>query len=297
MELPVSRQRIAGRVSHRLSPREGGRRKIANRTRWRWAVLGVSLLLNASPADASSLRISLGSQRQPQSEVEADYTTSHVYVDEVKGTTAELTVFFDPQTFNVEQAEVFTNLNRRDRATQDANHDQIQDGIMPPDGNRIPAGSDAHYFKAYPMNGISGGYQLTLSATRCGAYRVTARFRLVGDPPATYRWYGDQLNPGGIRDRDHAVVVSPAKALSVQLYELNPLSILATGTQPGQRGTFAALTTGLPAGSAPRFSLSYVKSLGTNMLWLLPIHANGIDGRENDPSTGRPYEVGSPYSR
>jgi glycosidase len=258
--------------------------------------LGACVLLPSVPASASSLRISLGSQRQPQNEVEADYTTSHVFIDEVSGTSAALTLFFDPQTFNVEQAEVFTNLNRRDRATQDANNDQIEDGIVPPDGNGIPAGNDANYYKAYPMNGVPGGYLLTLQATRCGAYRITARFRLTGDPPGAYRWYGDQLNPGGIRNRDHAVVVSPSKALGVQLYEVNPLSIVATGTQSNQRGTFGALTNGLPAGSAPQFNLSYVKSLGTNMLWMLPIHATGIDGRENDPLTGQPYAVGSPYA-
>jgi hypothetical protein len=43
--------------------------------------LGAWLLLPSVPASASSLRISLGSQRQPKTEIEADYTTSHVFVD------------------------------------------------------------------------------------------------------------------------------------------------------------------------------------------------------------------------
>ena len=146
------------------------------------------------------------------------------------------------------------------------------------------------------MTSVAGGYQLTLQATRCGTYRVSARYRLNGDPPGAYRWYGDETNAQGIHKRDHAVVVSPTKARDVQMYEVNPLTILATGTNPGQRGTFADLANGLPAGSGPLFSLAYAKQLGCNMLWLLPIHAAGIDGRQVDPTMNKPYAIGSPYA-
>jgi hypothetical protein len=39
-----------------------------------------------------------------------------------------------------------------------------------------------------------------------------------------------------------------------------------------------------------------LKQLGVNALWLQPIHPRGIDGRQIDPGTNRPYELGSPYA-
>ena len=33
-----------------------------------------------------------------------------------------------------------------------------------------------------------------------------------------------------------------------------------------------------------------------NWLWFQPIHPQGVDGRQVDPDTGQPYEVGSPYA-
>src|SRR5215831_18429286 len=143
---------------------------------------------------ASSLRVSAGSTTRSDREVEADYTTSHFFVNEVAGESVPITLFFDPQALGVQTAEVFTNLNRRDRATKDANHDGIEDGIKPPPGNNIPAGDDNNYFKAFKMKLVSGGYQLTLQASRCGAYRLTARFRLNSDPPGTWHWYGAESN-------------------------------------------------------------------------------------------------------
>jgi glycosidase len=219
-----------------------------------------------------------------------------LFVNEVAGESVPITLFFDPQALGVQTAEVFTNLNRRDRATQDADHDGIEDGIKPPPGNNIPAGDDNNYFKAFKMKFVSGGYQLTLQASRCGAYRLTARFRLNSDPPGTWHWYGAESNGQGIPKRDHAIVVSPGSARSLQLYEVNPLTMLATGTSPDQRGTFGDLTNGLPAGKGPRFSLAYLKSLGCNTIWLQPIHPRGLAARETDPSTNQPYELGSPYA-
>jgi len=240
--------------------------------------------------------VSAGSTTRSDREVEADYTTSHFFVNEVAGESVPITLFFDPQALGVQTAEVFTNLNRRDRATKDANHDGIEDGIKPPPGNNIPAGDDNNYFKAFKMKLVSGGYQLTLQASRCGAYRLTARFRLNSDPPGTWHWYGAESNGQGIPKRDHAIVVSPGSARSLQLYEVNPLTMLATGTTPDQRGTFGDLTNGLPAGKGPRFSLAYLKSLGCNTIWLQPIHPRGLAARETDPSTNQPYELGSPYA-
>lgn len=250
----------------------------------------------AFPGFSSSLRISTGSNKRLTSEVEATYTTSHVFVDEVAGDTVPITVFFDPQTLGVETAEVFTNLNRRGQAARDADGDGIEDGIKPPSGNSVAAGDDRHYYKAYKMNLVSGGYQLTLQASLCGAYRLTARYRMNGEPAGTYHWYGGESSPQGIAKRDHAIVVSPATARSLRLYEVNPLTMIATGTTPAQRGTLADLANGLPAGNGPRFSLSYLKRLGCNTVWLQPIHPRGLAGREIDPATNQAYELGSPYA-
>jgi hypothetical protein len=258
--------------------------------------LVLALACLVQEALASSLRISLGSTRLTNVEVEADYTTTHVYIDEVAHQTQPITVFFDPQMLGVESAEVFTNLNRRERATLDANSDGIEDGIMPPPGNSIAVGDDSNYYKAYRMTAVSGGYLLTLVASKCGAYRLTARFRLSSDAAGKYRWYGDELNAQGIPKRDHALVISPQAARDLRLYEVNPLTILATGVGPGQRGSLTELAAGLPAGSGPRFSLAYLGALGVNAIWLQPVHPRGIAGREIDPSTRQPFELGSPYA-
>ena len=249
-------------------------------------------LFSAGSLLASSLKISAGSAVRAASEVEGNYTTTHLYVDEIAGDSIPVTVFFDPQTLGVESAEVFTNLNRRDRAQLDADGDGIEDGIKAPAGNSIPAGNDANYYKAYAMGLVSGGYQITLQAQKTGAYRLTARYRLTGDVPGTYRYYTDPF--GDLCFRAHALVVSPKAARDIQLYEVNPLTIIATGTLAGQRGTFADLANGVAGG--PRFNLQYVKDLGGNMLWFQPIHPNGIAGRQIDPVTSQPFEVGSPYA-
>lgn len=252
----------------------------------------VMLALSVSAA-AANLKISANSAtRQVATEVDGNYSTTHLYVNEVAGDSIPITVFFDPQMLGVESAEVFTNLNRRDRAQLDANGDGVEDGIKTPPGNAIPAGNDANYYKAYTMSLVSGGYQLTLPAMKTGAYRLTARWRLTTDAPGTYRYYTDPF--GDLCFRAHALVVSPKPARDIQLYEVNPLTITATGTLPSQRGTFADLANGV--GGGPRFNLQYVKDLGANMLWFQPIHPNGIDGRQIDPATSQPFEVGSPYA-
>ena len=250
-----------------------------------------ALLFAAAPARAASLKISANSAvGVTATQVEGNYTTTHLYVDEVAGDSIPITVFFDPQTTGVESAEVFTNLNRRDRAQLDANGDGIEDGIKLPPGDAIPAGNDANYFKAYTMGGVSGGYQITLHAQKTGAYRLTARYRTSVAGPWIY--YTGQF--GDLCFRAHALVVSPKTARDIQLYEVNPLTIIATGTLAAQRGTFADLAGGVAGG--PRFNLQYVKDLGGNMLWFQPIHPNGIAGRQIDPGTGQPFEVGSPYA-
>ena len=258
-------------------------------------VVAFSCIAFILPAIASSLKISVEATARLPGEVEADYTTSHLFIDELAGESIPITIFFDPQVPGVQTAEVFTNLNRRDRATLKSPQG-IEEGIRPPDGNTIRVGDDGHYYRAYTMVPVAGGYQITLQANKCGAYRLTGRYRLNGDPLGVYRWYGSELNIHDIPKRDHAIVISPVATRSIQLYEANPLTILATGTAPAQRGTLADLASGLGPGAVPQFSLKYLKSLGCNMLWLQPVHPRGLEAREIDPATHQPYELGSPYS-
>jgi glycosidase len=227
--------------------------------------------------------------------VNADYTTTHVFVDEVAGDAIPLTILFSPNVSGaLDAVELYSNLNRRDRAALDANGDGIEDGIMPPDGNALVAGDDSNYYKAYTMSpgGQPGQYALTLNAQKTGAYRLTGRYRIAGT--TNWVWYSS----GG--RRDHAIVVSPKKARDIQLYELNVLNMGAQGTLQSQRGTFADLYGGPGArpvdGVTNRFSLAYATNLGVNWLWFQPIHPIGVDGRGTDPATGTAYEVGSPYS-
>jgi hypothetical protein len=253
-------------------------------------------LVAGNSSRASTLKISLDSTTRLPTEVEADYTVSHTVLNELAQQKTPITVFFDPQMIGVERAEVFTNLNRREFADRDANGDGVPDGIEPPRGNSIAVGDDFNYYKAYPMYLVSGGYQLTLSVAKCGVYRVTARYRLLTDPAGTYRWYGDEIDGSGIHKRDHCVVASPPEATTLQIYEANPLTILATSAGPQDRGTLAVLARGLGPGAVPAFSLAYLKALGCNTIWLQPVHPRGLEGRQTDPTTNLPYSLGSPYS-
>ncbi|HOX55281.1 MAG TPA: alpha-amylase family glycosyl hydrolase [Candidatus Paceibacterota bacterium] len=224
----------------------------------------------------------------------ANYTTTHVFVDETAADSVPLAILFSPGVSGVTNAEVFSNLNRRDRAALDANGDGVEDGIVPPDGAAIAAGDDSQYYKAYTMSpgGQPGQYTLTLNAQKTGAYRLTARYQITGD--TNWFWYSD----GG--RRDHALVVAPRKARNITLYELNVLNIGSQGMQDYQRSTFTDLHGG--PGSRPydpvtnRFNLAYARNLGVNWLWFQPIHPIGDAGRHTDPATGQPYSIGSPYA-
>ncbi|MDR3456100.1 MAG: alpha-amylase family glycosyl hydrolase [Verrucomicrobiae bacterium] len=227
--------------------------------------------------------------------VNADYTTTHVFVNELNNDAVPLTVLFTPNGGTVTNVELFSNLNRRDRATLDADGDGIEDGIFPPDGNLIAAGDDNNYYKAYTMTNVGGGqYSLVLNATKTGAYRLTARFKVVGN--SSWVWYSG----GSTGRRDHALVVTPTKARDMVMYELNAMNIDAQGTNQSDRSTFTDLYGG--PGARPydavtnRFNLNYFQNLGVNWLWFQPIHPIGILNRQTDPNSGQPYSVGSPYS-
>ena len=277
---------------------------------------------NTSGTNAATFSFSIGTAGSPNltvNGVTADYTTTHVFVDEIAGDQIPITVFFDPGTATVDPntIQVYTNLDRRDYATlayTDAFGIATQEGIEPPSGDVIGT-DDSHYYKAYPMTPASGGgYTTTLYANKTGAYRLTARYKLaatsnsstskpaagksaaVGTPAKasastsatnTNAWM--YYTTGG--RRDHSLVVSPVQSRNINLYELDALNVDATGDLPSQRSTFADLHD-----STKRWNLTYLSNLGCNWVWFQPIHPDGITGRQTDPNTNLPYTVGSPYA-
>jgi glycosidase len=232
--------------------------------------------------------------------VNADYTITRTFLDETAGDSTALTIVLTPNTNDVAAVEVFSNLNRRDRATMDADGDGVEDGILPPDGNGIPSGDDQNYYKAYPMIPLGNGqYTLTLLATNCGSYRLTARFKAAGS--SDWLWYSSdgsiwRGDTGG--RRDHAIVVSPKKARTLVLYELNALIADSQGTLSSQRSTLVDFYNG--PGSRPydpvtnRINLSYIRNLGINWLWFQPVHPIGIDSTVNSPYCVKNYFEISP---
>jgi len=226
----------------------------------------------------------------------ANYTTTKLFIDEVADESVDLEIVFQPGEANVTVAEVYTNLNRRDRANEDANNDGYDDGISGIDGNALVAGDDTHYYKAYTMTDVGAGtYTLTLPAEKTGAYRLTARWKVDGDPE--WRWYTNQA----ANRRDHAITVSPRDARDIVLYEINVLNIEATGDTFGDRSTIEDMhnAAGAPHNGNNRWDLEYLKALGANWLWFQPIHPPARDGREPSGGWGTAtpaYEPGSPYA-
>ncbi len=221
--------------------------------------------------------------------VNANYTTTHVFVNEINGDQIPLTVFFNPNVQNVDAStvQVYTNLNRRDYATlayTDSYGLATQEGIEPPSGDMVGT-DDGHYYKAYAMPAVSGGYQTTLTCEHDGAYRLTARYKLVGR--STWIYYQRRQRP--TRPCHRGFTRAGARH---QLYELNVLNIDATGDQPAQRSTFPDLSD-----TTKRFNIqNYLKNIGSNWVWLQPIHPDGIDGRTVNPDDNNYYNVGSPYA-
>ncbi|NIP37347.1 MAG: hypothetical protein GWN18_20470, partial [Thermoplasmata archaeon] len=154
----------------------------------------------------------------------ANYGLRRFFLDERMNESAQLTVMLTPHTGPgdvVSHVELFSNLNRRDFAVLPDEEDP--DSVTP--------ASATTYFRAYPMTDHGDGtYACTIPVTRCGAYRVNARYRVNGGP---YVYYTDY----GLR-RDCAVVVSPRSSLDVTLYEVNPLIVEATSDDFIGRSTF-----------------------------------------------------------
>ena len=223
--------------------------------------------------------------------LDANYTTSRFFIDEVAGDFCPMTVDLQPGEADITAAEVFSNLNRRDWSDRDGNGDGIADGIVQPDGNLINSNSVNQYYIATPMINVGGGhYRVVLRARKTGAYRLTARWKVKGDE--SWHWYANSASGR----RDHAIVVSPSDARTIRLYEINALTVEASGASESQRSTFEDLYDGPGATHTNRWNLDYLNRLGCNWLWFQPIHPVGIEGRQSDPNTGLPYEPGSPYA-
>ena len=249
-----------------------------------------------------------------------DYTTTKLYVDEVAGDSIPVSVTFAPGTNGVTTVELFSNLNNRDRANSDANGDGIPDGIMPVDGNTITTADTNSYFQAYPMTNAGGGnYTATLNATKTGAYRLSARYKVSGNP--NWFWYSSDGR------RDHAITVAPVQSRDIRMYELNIFNIEASGKDFASRSTIEDLTDRPGAkhtnsGRANNFNLGYLQDLGVNWIWFQPYHPYGWEGRHEsaanirarDPSQATantkvwngssyyddvnyPFELGSPYAK
>lgn len=253
--------------------------------------------------------------------INANYTTTKLFVDEVADDAFPLNILFKPNsTAEVTKVEVFSNLNRRDFATlvwTNADGVVTEEGIYPRPGNYIQPGMTSHYYAAYSMQTNIPGveYALTLQARKTGAYRLTARYQVQGN--TNWFWYTDTAKGR----RDHAIVVSPKTSRDIVMYEVNTLNVKATGTLESQRSTFVDLWDGPGSDPAkPPWNLDYIKNLGVNWLWFQPVHPYGDVGRHlsaadinaRDPSQSAntwlwnngspsenvnyPYALGSPYA-
>ncbi|MBU1694860.1 MAG: hypothetical protein KKC51_12975 [Verrucomicrobia bacterium] len=194
-----------------------------------------------------------------------DYLTLHYYINEPSDSE---TVYVDfwPNEASVTKAQVWSDLDRRDRATLGD-----QDAVSDPGPS--PAGTN--YFVAFDMAAAEGGkWWVAIPVTKTGAYRLNCRYKVDGDP--NWRWAGV---------RDTAVVVSPKKARDVILYELQANVINATGDDFGSRSTFEDFLN--PAKPA---NLNHFTNLGVNTLWIQPIHPIGSHYCVPD-TPGSPYSI------
>jgi hypothetical protein len=249
---------------------------------------------NTAAASPFSFTITTGAPVLTVNGLNGDYTTEHLFVNEVAGDAIPITISFSPNTnVTVVEADVFSNLNRRKYVSQlytNATYPTgVEEGMVAPDGNQILAGDDTHFYKAYAMTSAGGGnYSLTLNATNCGSYRLTARFKVAGN--TNWIWYGL---------RDHCIVVTPTRARNMTMYELNAMNIDSQGTNQNDRSTFTDLFNGPNSRNydavTNRVNLQYFQNLGVNWLWFQPVHPVGILNRQTD-GNGNPFSVGSPYS-
>jgi glycosidase len=286
-------------------------------------------------ADALTIRIPPREPQLRVNGTDASYTTSKLFVDEVAGDAVPLIVTFRPNAENVNPATVqaFTNLNRRDRAEIDADGDGVEDGIVPPSGDLVGTG-DEHYYQGHVMSPTidPGEFAVTLLARRTGAYRLTARYQTTAAPGRWVYFTGEgrrdhaiTVSPKAARDMvmyelNTLVIESTLEAGQPTFRSRSTFDDLLGAPETFSDSNHNDLRDGDEAfrdtngndrfdapGTAPgssfpdtdgfdRINLAYLKGLGVNWLWFQPIHPQGVEGRQRDPDTGQPYEVGSPYA-
>ncbi|HET9956256.1 MAG TPA: alpha-amylase family glycosyl hydrolase [Polyangiaceae bacterium] len=200
---------------------------------------------------------------------------------------------FSPGDFEV---EVFTNLNRRDFVKA---YEPLAEALNPA----------SSYWLSTPMQYVGKSYanfvyEVTLPIQKCGAYRLTTRYRRTDS--SEFYWH-NQFSPGfgAAQHRDCAIVVSPTKAARLRIYEANALTVEATrGGDYDNRSTFDDFLPSHDFDGFNPFQLDYVtRTLGFNTLWLMPIFPNTRwrwdvprwQWAEND-SPGSPYAARDYYS-
>ena len=210
----------------------------------------------------------------------ADYTTSKFFIDESKGETAHLHVVYSPPE-GATDVQVFSNVGRRDYWNADINNDGVADAIRPPSGDLITPETTNSYFAAIPMewDADAGAYVWDADIKKCGAYRLTARYKLPNDE--SWHYY----STGGLRD--HAVVISPKKVLEQNVYELNGMTVKASAANEAGHSTFADLIEG--ADGYAEFGIPYLNNIGANCLWLQPIHTSSELDLAESGAPGDPY--------
>lgn len=214
----------------------------------------------------------------------ASYTTTKVYIDEMANDSEPLAIKFAPVTTNqVTEVELWSNLNNRSRVTNDVNNDGIYDSIVPPPAPETkPVGYISGpyptngYWNAIPVTNNSNGiFSITTNATKTGVYRLKARYKTTAS--TNWNWYNGN---------DHTVVVAPKISRNLVIYEINIYNASATGSTFFDRSFFESLSDS----NNPRVNFTHLKKLGINTLWFQPMHPVTDEVRYgNDP--GSPYSV------
>lgn len=158
------------------------------------------------------------------------------------------------------EVEVFTNLDRRD-------HAKIFEPLASSD--RPDSYWVSHRLDPAGQNFDNLVFGTVLRVSKCGAYRLTARYRERG---SNFWWWHNNF-ASGARHRDCAILVSPQKASRLSLYEANALTVEAMrGGSYENRSTFDDFLPSHDFDGFNPFQLDYLrKELGFNALWLMPV--------------------------
>ncbi len=219
--------------------------------------------------------------------VNADYTTTKFFIDEALGETAHIRAEYGPPA-GATDVQIFSNVGRRDFWNADLDANGVPDAIRPASGDLVTPAT-AGYFAAFSMawDANAGAYVWEADVGKCGAYRLTARYKLPGDPA----WhYYSELGSG---IRDHAIVISPKKALRQNVYELNALTVKASAATEDGRSTLADLidTSAARRGTFDEFGLEYLNKIQANCLWFQPVHTSSEYGVPPERLPGSPYSA------